>query len=59
MELVHTGTKYGYIQEHTKDMHEKEQLFPNNMIMESQVSELAKSGLGKLVNFPNLDYISQ
>ena len=32
MELVHTCTKYGYVQAHTKDMHEKEYIFPNNMI---------------------------
>ena len=55
MGLVHTFTKYWYIQEHTKDMHEYEQLFPNNMIMVCQVSRLAKLGLGKLVIFPNLD----
>ena len=46
-------------------MHDKEHLFPNNMIMESQVSGLAKLGLGisdlskfvlgKWVNFPDLD----
>ena len=35
--------------------HTKEMLFPKNMIMESQVSGLPKSGLGKLVNFQNLD----
>ena len=55
MELVHTCTTYGYMQAHTKDMHEKGYLFPNNMIMESQVTGLAKLRLGKLVNFPNLD----
>ena len=32
MELVHTCTKYGCMQAHTKDRHEKEYLFPNNMI---------------------------
>ena len=48
MELVHTCTKYGYMQLHTEDMHEKGQLFPNNMIMESQVSGLAKNGIRKI-----------
>ena len=55
MELAHTCTKYGYMQAHIKDMHKKEQLFPNNMIMESQVSGLAKLGFEKLVIFPYLD----
>ena len=32
MVLVHTCTKYGYMQAHTKDMREKEQIFPKNMI---------------------------
>ena len=59
MRLEHTCTKYGYMQAHTKDMHEKGQLFPNNMIMESQVSGLAKLGLGKSVSFPKLDQESQ
>ena len=43
------------MQAHTKDMHEYKQLFPKTMIMESQVSVLAKMGLVKLVSFPNLD----
>ena len=58
MGLVHTCTEYGYMQAQTKDMHDLEQLFYNNMIMESQVSGLAKLGLGMLVNFPNFDYES-
>ena len=54
MYMVSTGLyKVGYMQAHTKDMHDKEQLFPNDMIFGSQVSRLAKSRLGKLVNFPN------
>ena len=48
MELVHTCTKYGYMQAHTRDMHEEEELFPNNMMFGSQVSGLAKLKLGKL-----------
>ena len=32
MELVHTCTKYGYMQAHIKDIHDKEQLYPHNMI---------------------------
>ena len=40
------------MQTHTKDMHEKEYLFPKDMIFESQVSRLAKLRLGNLVNFP-------
>ena len=48
MELLHTFTKYRYIQAHIRDMHEKEKLFPNNMIFGSQVSGLAKLRLGKL-----------
>ena len=59
MELVHFCNKYGYMQAQTRDMNEKEQIFPNNMIFGSQVSELAKLSLGKLVNFPNLDQESQ
>ena len=43
------------MQAHTKDMHDLEQLFPNNMIMECQVSGHAKLGLGKLVSFQNMD----
>ena len=43
------------MQEHTKSMHEKGYLFPSNMIMESQVSGLAKLGLGKLVSLQNWD----
>ena len=54
MGLVHTCTKYRYMQAHTKDMHDKEQLFPNDMIFGSQVSRLAKLRLGKFVNFSNL-----
>ena len=42
------------MQEHTKDMHEYEYLFPNNMIVEGQVSGLSKFRLEKLVSFPNL-----
>ena len=30
------------MQAHTNDMHDQEQLFPNNMIMESQINRLAK-----------------
>ena len=48
MELVHTCTKYEYMQVRTRDMHEKEQLFPNDMIFGSQSSGLAKLRLGKL-----------
>ena len=48
MELVHTCTKYMYMQAHTRDMHEKEYLFPNNMNFGSQVSRLVKLRLGKL-----------
>ena len=48
MELVHTCTKYGYMQAHTRDMHEEEELFPNNMMFGSQVSGLDKMRLGKL-----------
>ena len=59
MGLVHTCTKYGYIKEHTKDKNEQEQLFTNNMIMESQVSGLAKLGLGGLESFPNFDQESE
>ena len=55
MGLGHTCTKYGYMKAHTKDMHDYEQLFPNNMIMETQVSGLAEFGLGKLVSFQNLE----
>ena len=55
MELIDTCTKYGYMQEHTNDMHDYEQIFPNNMIMVCEVSGLAKLGLGKLVIFLNLD----
>ena len=43
------------MQAHNKEIHAKEYHFPNNMIMESQVSGLAKSGFGKLVNFQNFD----
>ena len=53
MELVHTCTKYGYMHSHTKDLYEKGYLFPNNMIMENQVSGLDKLRLERLVNFPN------
>ena len=49
MELVHTCTKYGYMQAHTKDMHEEESLFPNNMMFESQVNGLAKLRLQKVM----------
>ena len=65
MGLIHTCTKYGYMQAHTKDMHEKEKLYPNNMIMESQlrtcqieitkISELFKFGFEKSMDLPNLD----
>ena len=48
MELVHTCTKYGYMQVHTRDMHEEEQLIPNNMIFGSQVSGPYKLRVGKL-----------
>ena len=47
--------KVWYHQAHTKDMHEEEYLFPNNMIMESQVIGLAILGWGKLVNFQDLN----
>ena len=50
MELVHTCTNYWYMQAHTKDMHKEEQLFPNNMMFEGQVSGLAKLRLRKLCN---------
>ena len=43
------------MQEHTKDMHYNEHLFPKNMIMKSQVTGLAKMGLGKIVSFQNFD----
>ena len=56
MELVHTCTKYGYMQAHTKDMHEKEQIFPNDMIFGSQVSRLAKLRLGKLFPESNMHH---
>ena len=59
MGLVHTCSKYGYMEAHTKDMNEKGYLFPNNKIMESQVTGLAKLGLGKLVSFSNLDQESE
>ena len=36
------------MQAHTRDMHEEEELFPNNMMFGSQVSGLAKMRLGKL-----------
>ena len=48
MELVHTCTKYGYMQAHTRDMPEGEEIFPKNMMFGSQVSGLAKMRLGKL-----------
>ena len=48
MELVHTCTKYGYMQAHTSDMPEGEEIFPKNMMFGSQVSGLAKMRLGKL-----------
>ena len=51
-ELVQTCTKYGYMQAHTKDMHKKKHLFPNDMIFGSQDSRLDKLRLGKLLNFP-------
>ena len=41
------------MQEHTKDMHEKEQLYTNDIMFGSQVSRLAQVRLGKLVNFLN------
>ena len=53
--LVQTCTKYGYMQANTKDMYEKEELIPNDMIFQSQDSRLAKLGLGKLVSFQDLD----
>ena len=43
------------MQAHTKDMHDYEQLFPTNMIIESQVSGLDQLGLGELVIFQNFD----
>ena len=36
------------MQVHTRDMHEEEELFPNNMMSGSQVSGLDKMRLGKL-----------
>ena len=36
------------MQAHTRDMHEEEELFPNDMMFESQVSGLDKMRLGKL-----------
>ena len=59
MELVHTCTNYGYMQEHTQHMYEKGWLFANNMIMESQASGISKLRLGMLVNFPDLDQESE
>ena len=56
MGLVHTCTKYGYMKAHTKDMHEKEWLLPNEIIFGSQVRRLAKLRLGKSLN---LDQESQ
>ena len=64
MGLVHTCTKYRYMQAQTKDMHEQDQLFPNNMIYGNsslqtckiqirKVSRPAKFGLGKSVYLPN------
>ena len=46
MELVNTCTKYEYMQPHTKDMQNKEQHFPRNMIIAGQVSGLAKLRFG-------------
>ena len=43
------------MQDDTKEMHEEEQLFPNNIIMVCKVSELSKLGLGMLVIFLDLD----
>ena len=40
MGLVNTCTNYGYIQAHTKDMHDKEQLFPNDMILKVKLVDL-------------------
>ena len=40
----------------TNDMHYYENLFPNNMIMECQVSGLSNLVLRKLVSFPDFDY---
>ena len=48
MDLVHTCTKYGYMQAHTRDMHGEEELFSNNMMCGSQVSGLAKLRLRNL-----------
>ena len=48
MELVHTCNKYVNMQAHTKDMHDKELLFPNDMIFGSQVGRLSQLRLGKL-----------
>ena len=31
MRLVHTCTKYGFMQVHTKDMHDQEELSPNDL----------------------------
>ena len=56
MELVHTCTKYGYMQPHTRDMHEKKQLFYNDMIFGSQVSGLAKLRLGNLCHETNIHH---
>ena len=44
------------MQAHTNDMHDQEQLFPNNMIMESQVSGLAKLGLGMSCHKSNMHH---
>ena len=69
MELVHTCTKHGNMQAHTKDMHDKEELSPSDMnygnssqwtcqIWITKVRGLAKFRLGKSVDFPNLEYDS-
>ena len=56
MGLVHTCTKYGYMQEQTKDMHDLEELLPLDTNYESPVSRLANLGLGKLCDESNMHH---
>ena len=53
--LVHTYTKYEYMEAHTKDMHEKEYLFPKNMIYGKSSQWTCQFRLEKSMDMPNFN----
>ena len=56
MGLLHICTKYGYLKEHKKHMHDKEFLSPNDMSHGKSSQPTCQIGLGKSCYENNMNH---